>query len=226
MHEQNPGILSGVRANGGDHMKKRITHLWGAGLVVALLASLMAATSARAFSFPHRYTIGGTAYYEISAKTVTSLPFVPPEVRDAVRLLSACPNLSVNIYVRTNFAAGGLTAVAPGSIRACVENLNGGPGSFSPCYAFYKPPSTQDYAAVVGTSDETCADLEFEIPGGVTFVDDGQSEVVKAQGYVNGALVDFFAPSATVPASRNEYRIYDSRLTRPFGRVSSLPLWP
>jgi hypothetical protein len=200
-------------------------------LPVALLGSCSIPV-AQAVTLPHHYTIGGRSYYEESIKAAQYIPGLPVEIKDTLRLLSNCPNLSVNVFVSFSQVSGGVVAYAPNSLLNCRSVVGGGPGGgpsgFSPCYSFFHTTNTTfPYAVVAGTSTQTCIDLAFEVPGGILVTlntNRGPAQfVVKAQHYENGNLIDYLASPASVPSSRSTFALYDSRLG--VGRRSVIPLF-
>lgn len=200
-------------------------------LIWLLPAALLGSCSipvAQAVTLPHRYTIGGRSYYEASIKAAQYIPGLPTEVKVTLSLLSKCPNLSVNVFVSFSQVSGGVVAYAPNSLLACRSVVAGGPSGFSPCYSFFHTTNpTFPYAVVAGTSTQTCIDLAFEVPGGVSVTlntNQGPRQfVVKAQHYENGNLIDYVASPASVPSSRRTYTLYDSGLG--VGRRSVIPLF-
>jgi hypothetical protein len=198
------------------------------GLLSAALLGSCSIPLAQAVTLPHRYTIGGRSYYEESVKAAQYIPGLPVEIKDTLRLLSKCPNLSVNLFVSFSQVSGGVVAYAPNSLLACRSVVAGGPSAFSPCYSFFHTTNpTFPYAVVAGTSTQTCIDLAFEVPGGVSVTlntNQGPRQfVVKAQHYENGHLIDYVATPATVPSSRRTYALYDSGLG--VGRRFAIPLF-
>ncbi len=203
-------------------------------LIWLLPAALLGSCSvpvAQAVTFPHHYTIGGRSYYESSITVARYIPGLPAGVKATLSLLSRCPNLSVNLFVSFSQVSGGVVAYAPTSLSACRSVVGGGPGGpsgFSPCVSFFHTTNpTFPYAVVAGTSTQTCIDLAFEVPGGVSVTlntNQGPRQfVVKAQHYEYGRLVDYMASPATVPSSRNTFALYDSGLG--LGQRSELPLF-
>jgi hypothetical protein len=183
---------------------------------------------AQAVTFPHSYTIGGHRYYEESIKAAQYIPGLPVGVKVTLSLLSKCPALSVNVFVSFSQTSGGVVAYAPNSLLACRSVVAGGPSGFSPCYSFFPTTNpTFRYAVVAGTSIQTCIDLAFEVPGGVSVTlntSQGPRQfVVKAQHFENGNLIDYVASPASVPSSRITYTLYDSGLG--VGRRSVIPLF-
>jgi len=197
-------------------------------LLPAVILGSCSIPAAQAVTFPHRYTIGGRSYYEESVKAAQYIPGLPVEVKYTLRLLSSCPTLSVNVFVSPSQLRGGVVAYAPNSLLACRSVVGGGPSGFSPCSSFFHTTNpTFPYAVVAGTTIQTCIDLAFEVPGGVSVTlntDQGPRRfVVKAQHYENGNLVDYLASPASVPSSRTTYALYDSGIG--VGRSSVLPLF-
>lgn len=202
-------------------------------LPVALLG-LSSVPPAQAVTLPHHYTIGGRSYYEANVTAARYIPGLPSQIKATLSLLSKCPTLSVNLFVSVSQASGGAVAYAPNSLLACRSVVGGGPGGggpsgFSPCYSFFPTTNpTFPYAFVAGTTTQTCIDLAFEVPGGVSVTlntEQGPGQfVVKAQHYVNGNLIDYVAsPAASVPSSRRTFALYDSDVG--IGRRSVIPLF-
>jgi hypothetical protein len=197
-------------------------------LLPAALLALSWVPIAQAITLPHRYTIGGRRYYEASITAGRYIPGLPSQIKATLSLLSRCPNLSVNLFVSFSPVRGGMVAYAPNSLLACRSVVGGGPSGFSPCYSFFHTTNpTFPYAVVAGTTTQTCIDLAFEVPGGITVTlntEEGPAQfVVKAQRYENGNLIDYVARPASVPSSRVTYALYDSGIG--IGRSSEIPLF-
>lgn len=198
-------------------------------LPAAALLGSCSVPVAQAVTLPHHYTIGGRSYYESSITAAQYIPGLPVQVKATLSLLSRCPNLSVNLFVSFSQGSGGVVAYAPNSLLACRSVVGGGgPSGFSPCYSFFHTTNpTFPYAVVAGTSTQSCIDLAFEVPGGVSVtLNTNQGPrpfVVKAQHYENGNLIDYLASPASVPSSRNTFPFYDSGLG--VGRRSGIPLF-
>jgi len=200
-------------------------------LPVALLGS-SSMPAAQAVTLPQRYTIGGRSYYEANITVARYIPGLPSQIKATLSLLSKCPALSVNLFVSVSQVSGGLVAYAPNNLLACRSvvggGAGGGPSGFSPCYRFFPTTNpTFPYAFVAGTTTQTCIDLAFEVPGGVSVrlnTDQGPAQfMIKAQHYENGNLIDYVASPASVPSSRRTFALYDANIG--VGRRSVIPLF-
>jgi len=196
-------------------------------LPVALLGS-SSISLAQAVTLPYRYTIGGRTYYGASITAARYIPGLPATIKYGLSVLSQCPALSGNVFVSSQFSAG-VVGYSPNSLLACRTVVGGGPSGFSPCAKFF--PTTNPnfpYAFIAATNLQTCIDLAFEVPGGLSVrLNTGQGPmtfVVKAQHYQNGNLVDYLAtPAAIIPSSRNTIALYDSGIG--VGPRSVIPLF-
>lgn len=211
-------------------------------LIWALPVALLGSSSvplAQAVTLPHRYTIGGRTYYGVSITAARYIPGLPAEIKYGLSVLSQCPALSGNVFVSSSQVSAGVVGYSPNSLLACRSVVGGGPSGggpsgggpsgFSPCAKFFPTTnSTFPYAFIAATNLQTCIDLAFEVPGGVTVNLNTRQGVmpflVKAQHYENGQLVDYLAsPAASIPSSRNTIALYDSGIG--IGPRSVIPLF-
>jgi hypothetical protein len=157
-------------------------------------------------------TIGGTRYSVIDA--VQAAGYIPnPTVHQLDTLVKACPAAHAYGFFASTSEVG-FVAWVPRNLLNCWTSttVGGGPTPNPGCLQTFKTASL--YVVFAGTNSRVCPNVSTQVPGGISLSGggyDGWRIKCYAQNAA-GRLLDYVAPSSTLPASKRAGYVLDTSL--------------